>query len=197
MFLLPGAWSLAACPSLKKKNKGKITKSVGFVQKVSEQLWLYLDAAYDPFVCQGMISLSRPEEGLVPITMLHDTGANQSFVLASVLPFSEKSYCGSDVLIQGIELGVLKVPLRNVYIRSGLVTGFVKLAVRHKLPVSGIALIVGNDLAGEKVLPVSEVIENPVYGSVTSGELASEFPSVFTACVVTCVILSIFRIPFW
>ncbi|KAG1925840.1 hypothetical protein F2P79_025260 [Pimephales promelas] len=61
----------------------------------------------------------------------------------------------------------------------------VKLAVRHKLPVNGVALIIGNDLAGGKVLPVPEVIKNPVYDSVTSGELASEFPSVFAACVVT------------
>lgn len=176
---------IVTCPSLKKKNKGKSTKSVGFVHKIGGQLNPDIDAAYDPFVCEGVISLSGSEEDLVPVTMLRDTGANQSFVLARALPFSEKSYCGSDVLIQGIELGVLKVPLHNVYIRSGLVTGFVKLAVRHELPVSGVALIVGNDLAGEKVLPIPEVIENPVFDSVISGELASEFPSVFTACVVT------------
>lgn len=51
--------------------------------------------------------------------------------------------------------------------------------------MNGVALIIGNDLAGGKVLPFPEVIENTVYDSVTSGELASEFPSVFAACVVT------------
>ncbi len=56
---------------------------------------------------------------------------------------SEESYCGSDVLIQGIELGVLKVPLHNVHIRSVLITGLVKLAVRHQLPVKGVSLIIG------------------------------------------------------
>lgn len=74
-----------------------------------------------------------------------------------------------------------------MYIRSGLdpVTGCVKLAVQHKLPVTGVALIIDKDLAGGKVLPFPEVIENLVYDSVTSGELASEFPSVFAARVVT------------
>ncbi len=146
---------IATCPSLKKRGKTKFTKSVGFIQKLDAQAGSSIDAAYDPFVCQGMISLSGLDQDMVSIAMLRDTGSNQSFVLASFLPFSEESYCGSDILVQGIELGVLKVPLHNVYIRSGLVTGLVKLAVRHKLPVKGVALILGNDLAGGKVLPMS------------------------------------------
>ncbi len=46
-------------------------------------------------------------------------------------------------------------------------TGLVKLAVRHKLPVKGVALFLGNDLAGGKVLPCPEVIESPVCDSDT------------------------------
>ncbi|KAK1803127.1 hypothetical protein P4O66_021654, partial [Electrophorus voltai] len=42
------------------------------------------------------------------ITILRDTGAAQSFVLGSILLFSESSYCGSDVLVQGIKLGACK-----------------------------------------------------------------------------------------
>lgn len=107
MFLLPRTWSVDCKLSL--TEKWKSDKSVGFVKKIGSQLILNIDAAYDPFVCQRMISLSGSERDLVSVTMLRDTGANQSFVLASMLPFSEKSFCGSDVLIQGIELGVLKM----------------------------------------------------------------------------------------
>ncbi len=60
-----------------------------------------------------------------------------------------------------------------------------KLAVRHQLPVKGVSLIIGNDLAGEKVLPLPEVIENPMCEPINSSELASEFPAVFSACVIT------------
>lgn len=62
------------CPSLKNKDKGKSAKSVGFVKKIGSEFSLNIDAAYDPFVCQGMISLSGSEQDLVPVTMLRDTG---------------------------------------------------------------------------------------------------------------------------
>ncbi len=57
---------------------------------------------------------------------------------------------------------MLKVPLHNVHIQSWLVKGLVKLVVRYQLHVKGVALIIGNDLAGEKVFPLPEVIENPM-----------------------------------
>ncbi len=71
-------------------------------------------------------------------------------MLGSVLPFTRDSYCGSDVLVQGIELGIVRVPLHYVNIQSDLVSGFVKIAVRSQLPIKGVDLILGNDLAGEK-----------------------------------------------
>lgn len=175
---------ISMCPILRKKNQVKAAKSVGFVSRESKPD-LDIDALYDPFVCQGTISLSGLAQDSVPVTILRDTGSVQSFVLFDSLHFSDESYCGSDVLIQGIELGVLKVPLHKVYIQSDLVTGFVKLAVRHQLPVKGVAVIIGNDLAGGKVLPYPEVIENPLCETVNSNDLVSEFPTVFSACVIT------------
>ncbi len=116
-----------------------------------------------------MSSISGLEEDQVPVTWLCDTGTAQSFILESALPFSRETYCGSDVLVQGIEMGVVKVPLHTLHIRSNLITGFVKVAVRTQLPVKGVRnvrslmlMFVGNDLAGGKVLPIPEVIENPL-----------------------------------
>lgn len=43
--------------------------------------------------------------------MLRDTGAAQSLILESALPFSLKSYTGNDVLIRGIEICCTPVPL--------------------------------------------------------------------------------------
>lgn len=40
----------------------------------------------------------------VPVKMLRDTGAAQSFVLDNVLPFSERTALGSSVLVQGVEM---------------------------------------------------------------------------------------------
>ncbi len=85
--------------------------------------------------------------------MLRDTGTTQSFVVACVLPFSEPTSCGSDVLVQGIEMGLVKVPLHQVHLHLKLCTGFVKVGVRECLPVKGVEFILGNDLAGGKVFP--------------------------------------------
>lgn len=114
--------------------------------------------------------------------MLLDTGAAQSFILENVLPFSEQTYSGTDVLIRGMELGCVKVPLHSVYLASDLVSRLVKLGVRERLPVEGVSLIIGNDLVGGRVFPFPVVSTNP---ELDQFGLAFKFPSVFPACVVT------------
>ena len=52
------------------------------------------------------------------------------------------------VLLQGAELGTFRVPLHKVHLKCGLVTGAVVVGVRPSLPVQGVSLILGNDLAG-------------------------------------------------
>ncbi len=117
------------------------------------------------------------------IRILRDTGAAQSFILQGALPFSEQSSCGSSVLIQGIDLTVIKAPLHQVFLRSGIISGNVELALRAQLPVKDMSLILGNDLAGDKVFCLPEVTETPVATDVDV--LCEEFPDVFGTCVVT------------
>ncbi len=79
---------------------------------------------------------------------------------------------------------VLKVPLHRVYLQTELVAGFVDVGVRPTLPVPGIEFILGNDLAGGRVLPVLEVLDKPVISSV-SEELTQKFSEAFPVCVLT------------
>ena len=58
------------------------------------------------------------------------------------------------------------------------------MGVQPALPVPGVTFILGNDIAGGKVLPVLEVLDIPEISSM-SDRLAKEFPGVFPACVVT------------
>ena len=79
-----------------------------------------------------------------------------------MLPFSDRSYCGSDLLLWGIKLSVIRAPRHTVCLSSNLVSGTVQVAVRDQLPIVGVDLILGNDLAGNKVFPSApEVTENP------------------------------------
>lgn len=142
------------------------------------------DVGYKPFVMKGLISLSDDASDQKEIQILRDTGANQSFVLADVLSLSSDSYCGSSVFVRGIEMGVVKVPLHRVYLECALVTGYVKVGVRPSLPVSGITFILGNDLAGGKVMPMLEVTDTPKM-SLVSDELSRVYPDMFPACVFT------------
>lgn len=69
------------------------------------------------FVSTGFVLLGA-EDVQQPVKILHATGTAQSFIFESVLPFSERSYIGCDVLTQGIELGVIHLPLHSVYLKT-------------------------------------------------------------------------------
>ena len=59
--------------------------------------------------------------------VLRDTGASQSLILESALPFCDKSSVGASVILQGIEGGYVNAPLHEVDLKSDLVSGKVKV----------------------------------------------------------------------
>ena len=135
---------------------------------------------YKPFISEGVVSLVGDEK----VKILRDTGATQSLMLDSVLPLTENSFTGANVLISGVEMGVLEVPLHEVNIKSSLINGNIVIGTRPSLPVEGISLILGNDLAGEKVMVDPRVVEKPRDDENTE-RLAEKFPGIFPASVVT------------
>ena len=70
---------------------------------------------YEPFISEGMVSFMDDSTKAIRIKILRDTNASQSIILADVLPFSEKTYSGTSVLIQGVECGLMNVPLHNIF----------------------------------------------------------------------------------
>ncbi|CAI5657377.1 unnamed protein product [Oreochromis niloticus] len=186
---------VAACPSLQRKEQAHTVrkpKSVGFVRSTSastspdnEVRSDSLDDSYRPFVSEGFVSLNGKEEDRVPITILRDTGAAQTLILRGILPFSDFSFCGSDALVWGVKMDVLRVPLHKVFLQSPLVSGPVTVGVRDYLPVPGVAMILGNDLANGKVFFTPRVVENPVPDTLISDPAAERSHSVFPACAVT------------
>ncbi|KAL1266443.1 hypothetical protein QQF64_002118 [Cirrhinus molitorella] len=179
--------TIADCPVLKRKQQGQNSKSVALLKTVplSELLTCAeLDKSYKPFVMTGFVSLSGKEEDRKEISILRDTGAMQSIILSNILPFSDESYCGSNILIRGIEMQVVPVPLHRVHLDCTLVTGFVRVGIRSSLPVNGITFILGNDLAGGNVVPALEVSDIPS-ACFPPNDVAYSHPDVFSACAVT------------
>ncbi|KAK3098851.1 hypothetical protein FSP39_023736 [Pinctada imbricata] len=81
----------------------------------------------------------------------------------------------------GVELGVIDVPLHEIYLKSDLITGPVIVGVRPTLPVQGVSLLLGNDLAGGKVVADPIVCEKITSDVVSDDEDDDLYP----ACAVT------------
>ena len=69
-------------------------------------------------------------------------------------------------------------------IKSSLINGNIVIGMRPSLPVEAISLILGNDLAGERVMVDPRVVENP-RDDEKMKRLAEKFPGIIAASVVT------------
>ena len=147
------------------------------------------DTDYAPFVTDGFVSL--PDESCgVPVRILRDTGAAQSFLLSGVLPLSASTDTRTHVLIKGFEMTPLQVPLHRVCLSSELVHGDVVVGVCPSLPIQGISFVLGNDLAGSKVWSNANTVSPPVVASLPElppkpDKWSMRHPDVFPACAVT------------
>lgn len=137
---------------------------------------------FKPLVSDGYVSLSD-QSVQTPVKVLRDTGSGQSLLLDSVLPFSQESL-DTRVTIKGVELGNLQVPVHKVNLVSEFVTGPVAFGIRPALPVPGVSLILGNDLAGDKVFPQLCMSAKPVVQPTTE-VLEEKYPGIFLCCAVT------------
>ena len=191
---------ISDCLKLKRKRQREETKPTGLttlrskpqscvsndtVCKVSEPKADSVMETFEPFVMDGFVSLTSdvlcPP---TPIKILRDTGCSQSLVLADCLPFSEKSSSGTSVLIQGVECGFVNVALHNVHLQSDLVTGPVTVGLTSSLPFKGIHLLLGNDLAGDKVVVNPLVTDTPSLVN-DPDPIEQEFPDLYPSCAVT------------
>ncbi|KAK4325681.1 hypothetical protein Pmani_003774 [Petrolisthes manimaculis] len=133
---------------------------------------------FDNFILDGKLILGGKT---VPIKLLRDTGASQSLVLSKLVGDYEN--LGRNVLLRGLS-GCVSAPLVEVTLTSNLVSGRVIVGSIEDLPVSGIDMILGNDLAGGRVHPVPIVSNEPERHKATE-ELVKRDPIVFPSCAVT------------
>lgn len=88
----------------------------------------------------------------VSITILQDTAASQSIILEGILPLSRTSSVSSDILVQGFGMWFVGMPQHGIHLDSDLVNGRVVVGVSPQFPIEGVSFILGNSLAGGKVL---------------------------------------------
>ncbi|XP_052447440.1 uncharacterized protein LOC127990179 [Carassius gibelio] len=141
------------------------------------------ESCFQPFMFDGFVSLTDKVENQKPVRILRDTGGSQSFILSDILDFCADSACNTSAIVQGIEMGLVPVPLHRVYVSSDLASGCFEVAVCPSLLVKGVDFIMGNDIAGGKVMPVVQVTDVPCNDS-QADVLAEKLPDVFSAVVM-------------
>ncbi|KAG1714334.1 hypothetical protein GQR58_001487 [Nymphon striatum] len=121
-------------------------------------LTLQLIRVLQTLIPSGTISLLNNSHSK-PIKILRDTGASQSLLLADTLSLSVDPLATDEsVLIQNVEVGVVS-----------------------SLPVNGIHLLLGNDLAGDKVIVNPIVTKVPVLEQMKD-PIEKEIPNLYPAC---------------
>ena len=103
--------------------------------------------------------------------------------MADTLPFSEKTTYGTSVLIQGVECRFVNVPLHNIYLSSDLVQGPVAVGIRQTLPFKGVHLLLGNDLAGDKVV-VDPLVTNTLCMDQSPDPFGQKLADLYPSCAV-------------
>ena len=170
-----------ALTTLKTEPKSFIPKSEVSKDKCNYD---FVQEVYEPFLSEGTVSLLHDKSITKPIRILRDTDASQSLILAEAISLSEKSHSGKSVLIQGVECGLVTVPLHQVNLKSDLVSGTVTVGARPSLPIEGVHLILGNDLAGDKVVVNPVMTEKPEV-TTTIDPIEDEIPDLYPSCAVT------------
>ncbi|XP_064102686.1 uncharacterized protein LOC135212849 [Macrobrachium nipponense] len=136
---------------------------------------------YDPFMGDGWLHLPCVEKRKV--RWLRDTGAVQSVMIKNM--YDQWKDTGEYVLLRGFGPD-FSAPLVEVRLETPLISGYVKIALVREIPVSGVELILGNDVCGDKVFGSSNPIltEKPFNSSFIT-EVECTFPNLFPACAVT------------
>jgi len=142
---------------------------------------------FQPFIADAVVSLGGSEER-VPIKLLRDTGAKHSFILESALPFSPATETRDFILMRGMKMGLVPVLRHKMVLDCDLVQGVVVVGVRPALPIDGVEMILGNDLAGGMVwatVPPSPVVTLEPMVIAGQDECGRRYPGVFPVCAVT------------
>ena len=137
---------------------------------------------FEPFIQNGFVSLSDDFSEAKPIRILRDTGSAQSILLESTLSLSDSIYSGDNVLLKGVDTSLGSYPsasLHQVCISSSHVNGPVTVDITSSLPIDGIDFLLGNDLAGGKVVANSLVTDMPC-----NCQQLDPVPNLDPACVV-------------
>jgi hypothetical protein len=84
-------------------------------------------------------------------------------MLENSFPLSGNISAGANVLLQGVNPCFHSVPLHHINLKSDFVSEQLVGGVRPTLPFEDISLLIGIDMAGDKVIMIPIISEEPSY----------------------------------
>lgn len=99
----------------------------------------------------GSVLLVSDTTKRTPIKVLQDTGAMQSLILKSSFPCGLNLATGEFVIVQSISNDLVSIPLHQFHLVSDFELGLIVVKIVPRLPMNGISMLLGNELAGGKV----------------------------------------------
>ncbi|XP_076061605.1 uncharacterized protein LOC143037351 [Oratosquilla oratoria] len=139
--------------------------------------------AFKDFKSHGEISADEKSPPF-PITILRDTGAAQSIVSKQALPEITKSMTGKKVTVSDLS-STQSIEIARIFLKCQLFQKEVEVCVwKDSMPVPGVDLILGNDLAGSMVVPPPDITKLPSNETPTVVE-DHLHPNIFPLCAVT------------
>ena len=130
------------------------------------------------------VSLPDSENKVFPIQILRDTGAAQTIMCEYVIPNIMAAHSGDKVILSDFSC-YPSYPLATINLQCPFATGKVQIAIRSdKLPVLGVQMLLGNDLAGSLVIHNLTIVEFLLNESPTK-TLDVTAPDLFPSCAVT------------
>ena len=140
---------------------------------------------FESFISRGSIKNEKKDGGEKSVVILRDTGASQTLMSSSVLQVREKASEGDSVLVKGVGGDYKPVPLQKVYLKSDLVTGPVEVGIVSEIPVEGVDMVLGNDLAGDRVKADPHMCKGPSIEKEDSDKKSQDDQGTDQAWVVT------------
>ena len=107
-------------------------------------------AGASAFQAEGRVATSEKNPQGRPINVFRDTGAFQSLIRADALPLDANTATGQEIQIADM-CGTLRVPLHKIFLDSKVWSGEILVGKVQKLPIEGIHLIIGNEIAGDSI----------------------------------------------
>ncbi|XP_064103297.1 uncharacterized protein LOC135213249 [Macrobrachium nipponense] len=137
---------------------------------------------FKPFCFDGVLVAGDEHSKGVVVKLMRDTGSSQSLVVRGAVPGLEDCLTNDKVIVRSIG-GLTSLPRARVHLDCGIFKGDIIVGIVESLPIPGVDVLVGNDAAGNRVVPDPVVCDTPLEVSPVQ-QLEDVERDLFLSCVV-------------